>query len=130
MTPNRPYLLRAIHEWLVDNELTPHLLVDANRPGVQVPGAFVRDGQIVLNVAPSAVRDLRLGNDMVSFSARFGGVPMEVFVPPAAILGIYARENGHGMMFADEPEYDDRTPPDDEPSPPSGGGRPALKVVK
>ncbi len=132
MTPKRPYLLRAIHEWLVDNHLTPHLLVDAGRDGVQVPEAYVRDGQIVLNIAPGAVRDLELANDLVSFSARFGGVPMQVRVPPEAVLGIYARENGHGMMFLDEPEAE--TPPDGDDSGPSGssGGsrRPSLKVVK
>ena len=123
-----------MYEWLVDNELTPHLLVDTGHAGVQVPEAYVRDGQIVLNIAPGAVRDLHLGNELISFSARFGGVPLEIFVPPAAVLGIYAREAGHGMMFADDPEPDtglqpDEPPPDDEP-PPRSDGRAALKVVK
>ncbi len=130
MTPNRPYLIRAMHEWLVDNDLTPHLLVDARATGVEVPKAYVNDGQIVLNIAPGAVRDLNLGNDMISFNARFGGMPTDIFVPPAAVLGIYARENGHGMLFSED--ADDSGPPDGdgEPRPPSGGGRPALKVVK
>lgn len=104
MTPSRPYFVRAIYEWLNDNGLTPYLLVDATRPGVQVPTPFVKDGRIVLNIAPGAVRDLFLHNTEVSFSARFGGVPMQVFVPMAAVLAIYSRENGQGMFF-DEEDY-------------------------
>lgn len=102
MTPSRPYFVRAIYEWLNDNGLTPYLLVDATRPGVQVPTPFVKDGRIVLNVAPGAVRDLFLHNTEVSFSARFGGVPMQVFVPMGAVLAIYSRENGQGMFFDEE----------------------------
>jgi len=125
VTPNRPYLIRAIYEWLVDNGMTPHLLVDARANGVEVPPAYVSDGQIVLNIAPGAVRDLRLGNDMISFNARFGGLPTDIFVPPGAVLGIYARENGHGMLFSEDADGDGG-----EPRPPSGGGRPSLKVIK
>ncbi|WP_145500810.1 ClpXP protease specificity-enhancing factor [Yersinia bercovieri] len=106
MSPRRPYLLRAFYEWLIDNQLTPHLVVDVTRPGVSVPMEFARDGQIVLNVAPRAVGNLELGNDGVSFNARFGGVPRQVIVPMAAIVAIYARENGSGTMFEPEEAYD------------------------
>lgn len=106
MSPRRPYLLRAFYEWLLDNQLTPHLVVDVTMPGVMVPMEFARDGQIVLNVAPRAVGNLELGNEDVRFNARFGGVPRNVFVPIAAVLAIYARENGAGTMFEPEAAYD------------------------
>lgn len=136
MKPQKPYLVRAIYDWLVDSELTPHLIVNADYPGVQVPTEYVEEGRIVLNIAPSAVADLLLSNDGISFNARFGGRPWEVYVPAAAVLGLISRENGEGMFFAqeaDEPEAEtDPTDPDPEPptSPPAGGGRPTLKVVK
>ena len=101
MSPRRPYLLRAFYDWLLDNQLTPHLVVDVTMPGVMVPMEFARDGQIVLNVAPRAVGNLELGNDDVRFNARFGGVPRNVFVPIAAVLAIYARENGAGELPGD-----------------------------
>lgn len=134
MTPSRPYIVRAIYEWLNDNNLTAHVLIDATRPGVSVPAAFVQDGRIVLSIAPGAVRDLFIHNDALSFSARFGGVPMHIMAPMASVLGIYARENGEGMFFEADEEFpaetvfDDETPP--VPEPPSGGKRPALRVVK
>jgi len=102
MTSSRPYLIRALYEWIVDNGLTPHLLVDATRPGVEVPQAYVDDGRIVLNIAPLAVHGLALGNERIEFDARFRGVPHHVVVPPAAVLAIYARENGQGMLFGEE----------------------------
>ncbi|MGF1725814.1 ClpXP protease specificity-enhancing factor [Photobacterium nomapromontoriensis] len=105
MTPRRPYLLRAFYDWLVDNDLTPHLVVDATLPGVKVPMEFVSDGQIVLNIAPRAVGNLELGNEAISFSARFSGRPHTVIVPLYAALAIYARENGAGTMFEPEPVY-------------------------
>lgn len=114
MSPRRPYLLRAFYEWLIDNQLTPHLVVDVTRPGVSVPMEFARDGQIVLNVAPRAVGDLELGNDGVSFNARFGGVPRQVSVPMAAIIAIYARENGSGTLFEPEEAYDSDVEGDSE----------------
>ncbi len=126
MTSNRPYLLRAIHEWILDNHCTPHLMVDANAEGVDVPQKHVKDGKIVLNIGPSAVEGLRLGNDEVSFLARFSGVSQLVAVPMTAVLAIYARENGRGMMFGedeDKPDPDNNNPPE----PPT---RPSLKVVK
>lgn len=137
MTSSRPYLVRALYEWIVDNDCTPHLLVNADHAGVQVPDGFASDGQIVLNVAPSAVRQLQMDNQAISFEGRFGGVPHSLHVPSAAVMAIYARENGQGMVFEVEP-----TPPDDETpsdnasagagtaSRPTQGGRPSLKVVK
>ncbi len=132
MNSSRPYLVRALYEWIVDNDCTPHLLVNAEYPGVQVPPGFASDGQIVLNVAPSAVRHLHMDNEAISFEGRFGGIAHSLHVPSAAVMAIYARENGQGMVFEIEP-----TPPDDDtPSDggddgtPRPGGRPSLKVVK
>jgi len=102
MTPNRPYLLRAFYEWIVDNNLTPYLVVDATMTGVKVPTQHVQNGQIVLNINPSAVGNLLLGNDAVTFSARFGGSPFALYIPQRAVLAIYARENGAGTMFTPE----------------------------
>ena len=99
MTSHRPYLLRALYEWIADNGLTPHLLVDATRPGVQVPKHAINDGRIVLNVAQRAVAGLEMTNDLIRFSARFGGVSHSVSVPVGAVLAIYARENGQGMAL-------------------------------
>jgi stringent starvation protein B len=138
MTSNRPYLIRALYEWIADNDLTPHLLVDAEQPGVVVPRAYVADGRIVLNVAAGAVHGLVLGNDAILFSARFGGQPFHVELPIAAVLGIYARENGHGMLFPDpSPDESDEmsaeadAPPGEEPgSSDEKAKRPALRVVK
>ncbi len=130
MLPSRPYLLNALYSWIVDSACTPHILVNAEMEGVQVPASFVQDGQIILNISPSAVQGFHMDADGVSFSARFGGTPHHIFAPIAAILGIYARENGQGMVFEDEYEEGEQpepTPP--EPTPPSGG-RPSLKVVK
>ena len=102
MTSNRPYQIRALYDWLVDNEMTPYLLVDAERESVQVPSRYVEEGRIVLNVSPTAVRDLVLGNDLIAFEARFGGSAFAISLPPDAVLGVYARENGKGMLFPDE----------------------------
>lgn len=102
MTSHRPYLLRALYEWIADNGMTPHLLVDATRPGVQVPMFAVKDGRIVLNVAERAVAKLGMSNEHVRFSARFGGVSHAVSVPISAVLAIYARETGQGMALPEE----------------------------
>lgn len=107
LTPTRPYLVRAIYEWLNDNQLTPYLLVAADLPGVNVPREHVRDGQIVLNIAPHATHQLLMQNDAISFSARFGGVPRSLYIPMSAVLGLYARENSQGMFF-DPEEYADQ----------------------
>lgn len=137
MTSNRPYLIRALYEWLLDNNLTPHLLVDAEQKHVQVPLQFVEEGRIVLNINPSAVMNLELGNQIISFNARFAGQETSVMIPPQAVLGIYARENGRGMLFPDEMENgeheagdDDHDPPDGSGPTPTSRGRPSLKVVK
>jgi stringent starvation protein B len=102
--PTRPYLIRAIYEWAQDNALTPYLLVNADEPNVHVPSQHVKDGQIVLNIAMHAVNQLTMDNDAVSFSARFGGVSQQIYVPMPAVLGLYARENGQGLFF-DPEEY-------------------------
>jgi stringent starvation protein B len=136
VTPSRPYLLRGLYEWLNDNGLTAHLVVDATVSGVDVPPQYVQDGQITLNIAPGAVQGLLMDDRGVSFNARFGGVPMNVYVPMAAVLAIYARENGMGMGFGMEPGaelLESAAAPDPEPQPPEpspGGRRPSLKVVK
>lgn len=130
MTPSRPYFIRAIYEWILDNQLTPYLLVNASYPMVQVPNEFVSEGKIILNLAPSAIRNLHMGNDEVEFSARFGGKARNLHVPVGSILAIYAKENGKGMFF----DEDEMPPPDgtggDEDAPPKPVGKPSLKVVK
>jgi stringent starvation protein B len=125
MTTSRPYLIRAIHEWILDNEMTPHLLVDMEGDGVDVPAQQGQNGKIVLNISPNAVEGLMLGNDAIAFSARFGGIGTDVYVPIESVLAIYARENGRGMVFNED--GDDTEPSDDGPKP---GKRPALKIVK
>lgn len=137
MTPNRPYLLRAFYEWIVDNNGTPYLVVDATAEGVKVPTQFVQNGQIVLNTAPSAVGNLQLGNDAVTFNARFGGKPFALYIPVTAVLAIYARENGAGTVFTLEEEEDEAeifsNSLEEEPAPPEPP-KPKkvshLKVVK
>lgn len=104
LTPTRPYLARAIYEWICDNNLTPYLMVDATKPYTDVPTQFVQDGQIVLNIVPHAVHQLHMSNDAITFSARFGGVSKDIYVPFNAVLGLYARENGQGLFF-DPDEY-------------------------
>ncbi|MCK4103301.1 ClpXP protease specificity-enhancing factor [Acinetobacter radioresistens] len=106
LSPTRPYLARAIYEWICDNQLTPHLLVNATHPQTIVPEQFVQDGQIVLNIAPHAVHQFHMSNEAITFSARFSGVSRELYVPIEAVLGLYARENGQGLFF-DPAEYPD-----------------------
>lgn len=103
MISNRSYIIRAMYDWIVDNNWTPHVQVDANYPGVDVPKAHVQDGVIVLNMAPSAVVGLSMANDWFTFKARFGGVETRLAFPPEAVLAIFARENGQGMPFPPEP---------------------------
>lgn len=100
---SRPYILRALNEWLLDNRLTPYVIVAADMDGVVVPRAHVQDGQLVLNISPDATRDLQVDNEQLTFSARFGGVPMQLYIPVDAVMAIYARENGAGMVFGQEP---------------------------
>ena len=129
MSPSRPYRMRAVYDWIVDNDCTPDVLVDAAPEDVMVPRQFVKDGQIVLNISPSAVVDLNISNEAVFFNGRVGGVATDIYVPISAVIGIYARENGQGMVFEPEegPEPPDDSPP--EPDKPSDG-RPSLKIVK
>jgi stringent starvation protein B len=131
MSSLKPYLIRAIYDWILDNNLTPYLLVDADGEGVVVPRQYVQGGKIVLNLRPQAIQGLALGNDSIQFNARFGGNPMHVDVPVRAVLAIYAQENGKGMIF-DEDSDDDETPPpaDSAPKEEPAKKRPALKVVK
>lgn len=142
--PQRPYLLRAMHEWMSDSGLTPHIIVDASVDGVEVPERHVEDGKIVLNVSFAATDHLELGNEFVRFSARFSGASHTVFVPVAAVLGIYARETGQGLIFAEhdatgeaesgsDPRPDKATlrqPNQSEPKPGSAAHRPHLKIIK
>ncbi len=132
MTPSRPYIMRALYEWIVDNDCTPYILVDAALEDVVVPRQFVKDGQIVLNISPGAVVDLNITNDAVSFNGRFGGVASDIYVPVSSVMGIYARENGQGMVFDAEDSSDDGDKPPDDTPPGSNRpeGRPSLKVVK
>jgi len=140
MTSSRPYLIRALYEWIVDNGFTPYMLVDTSLEMVEVPRAFVENGRIILNISPEATHSLVLGNEAVTFNARFSGTAMDVHVPVVSVLAIYARENGQGMMFG---EQDDSTPPDPgpgtgpgkpdidpAPKPPAEIKRPSLKIVK
>jgi len=125
MTTNRPYLLRALYEWITDNGLTPHVLVNAEIDGVDVPEHSVQKGKVVLNIASGATENLLLNNKTICFKARFSGKPYSINVPMEAVIAIYARENGQGMMFAQE----------DTPQPPVDGSddpppRAHLKIVK
>lgn len=105
LSPTRPYMVRAIFEWLEDNNLTPYIMVDTNQPNVNVPPEYIQDGRIVLNIASRATGNLKIDNDYVHFNARFGGVSREIWVPMSALMGIYAKENSQGMFF-DASEYD------------------------
>jgi len=127
--PKRPYLLRAMHQWMSDCGHTPHVIVDAERAGSEVPRAYVKEGKIVLNLSPSATQRLRLGNDDIEFDARFAGVVHHVRFPVSAVMGIYARETGEGMVFS---EQDLGPEPPKGPAPAEEGAsrRPQLKVVK
>lgn len=150
MTSQRPYILRALYEWIADNGMTPHVLVDARAPGVRVPAHTIKDGQVVLNIADRAVARLEMDNDALRFSARFGGVSQSVVVPIAAVIAIYARETGQGMALPpdlqagagseEEPGDVDAAPsamqdsspdpsdPSPQPDPPKRGGH--LRIVK
>lgn len=131
MNSSRPYLLRALYEWILDNNCTPYLLVNAGYPETVVPQNFVEDGQIVLNVSPNAVRQLDMDNDRVTFDGRFGGVPQQVWLPVQSVMAIYARENGQGMVFEIEPVTPPEPPTDHiKPESKPAASRPALKVVK
>ncbi len=132
MSSSQPYLIRAIYDWIIDNNFTPYLLVNAENDSAMIPREYVEDGKIVLNINPSAISDLQLGNDYIMFNARFSGKAMEVSIPVVAVLAIYARENGQGMMFDENNNSLPPTPPENTPSPekPKKPQKPQLKVVK
>ena len=128
MSSSRPYLLQALFDWIVANDCTPYVLVDASVSGVDVPQQHVKDGQIVLNISPSAVTGFSINSDGLFFNARFGGIATDIFAPTSAIMGIYARENGQGMIF----ETEEKTGPESPQDPPAGKKptKPSLTVVK
>lgn len=130
MLVQRPYLLRAFYNWIVDSECTPHIIVDANQPCVEVPQQFIEDGKIVLNIAPRSVMQFSMDDDAVAFNARFSGQPMQVYVPIYAIQGIYARENGEGTLFPDEPAYQALEKTEPVVKEKEKEKRPSLTVVK
>jgi stringent starvation protein B len=135
LIPTKPYMVRAIHEWCVDNGLTPHLLVAVDAQ-TRVPKAYVKDGEIVLNLNYSATKDLLLDNDAIVFSARFGGVSQNLYVPMGAVKGIFARENGQGMFFELEalvvatPDANAEAAPQQSPAKPAAKKKPTLTIVK
>jgi stringent starvation protein B len=138
MTSSRPYLIRAIHDWILDNDLTPHIVVNADVEDVRVPSEYIKDGQISLNISTAAVHGLSMDNDWIMFDARFGGKSFQVSVPTSAVLAIFARENGAGMSFGEEEQPDD--PPPEPARDAKGRGKkkagkkpktqPALRIVK
>lgn len=145
MTPTRPYLLRAFYDWITDNNCTPHIIVNANLPDVMVPEQYIENGQIVLNISMPAVHHLELKNEAISFSARFAGIAHNVYIPTNAIVAIYAKENGRGMIFAEEDETthppdktktkgessnDKKGGKDGKGTGKRGGGKPNLTIVK
>ncbi|HCH26331.1 MULTISPECIES: ClpXP protease specificity-enhancing factor [Psychrobacter] len=135
LTPTRPYMVRALYQWIEDNALTPYLMVDATAKNVQVPTEHVQDGRIVLNIASRATGNMRIDNDYIQFSARFGGVSQEIWVPLTAVMGIYAKENSQGMFF-DPNEYDNYAPEEQHTTPkadkpkPKRDNKAGLKVLK
>lgn len=133
MTSTQPYMLRAFYDWIVDNGLTPYAVVNVNWPNVEVPSQYVQDGQIVLNLSPSACINFSIDLEAVSFQARFGGQPMQVFFPCGAVTAIYAKENGAGTVFTEEqpPQQEDQDKPTLATTAPQRSGKKAtLKVVK
>ncbi len=125
MTSLKPYLIRSIYEWIIDNELTPYLLVNAENSRAVLPQKLIEDGKIILNIKPQAIQGLDLGNTDIQFNARFSGKPMGILVPVSAVMAIYAKENGKGMIFDQEELTDENPPPDDKPP-----SRPNLRIVK
>jgi stringent starvation protein B len=131
MTSSKPYLIRALYQWLLDNQMTPYVLADTSIVDVQVPTGVANDGKVVLNLSPSAIQNLEMSNDFLSFSARFNGVAQNVYCPMSSLLAIYAQENGEGMMFSAEPG-DNQSPQAavGESDKPIKNLKPGLKVVK
>ena len=139
MSSSRPYLIRAYYEWILDNSCTPYILINAGWAGVDVPEEHIKNGQIVLNISPTAVQNLLIDNEAISFDGRFSGMPRQIYAPLPALMGIYARENGQGMVFEPEGIRPDPTDPDNGGGESSGGSsdagsgkskKPSLRVVK
>jgi stringent starvation protein B len=131
MTPSKPYLIRGLYQWLLDNQMTPYILADTGSGEVLVPKGVENDGKVVLNLAPSAIQNLEMTNDFISFSARFNGVAEDVYCPMPSILAIYARENGKGMMFSTEAEESqDQGAEVNDSEKTKKPSRPGLKIVK
>ncbi len=139
MTSSRPYIVRALYDWILDNDCTPYILVNALFPGVEVPQEHVKDGQIILNISPTAIQHLSLGNDAVDFDGRFAGIPKRVYIPISAVMGIYAKENGQGMIFETEGHRPEPTDPGGSDNEQAGkgqaerksrGSKPPLRLVK
>ena len=127
MTSLKPYLIRSIYEWIIDNNLTPHLLVDAENTSAILPIEYVEDGKIILNIRPEAIHGLSLGNEQIEFNARFSGKSMHIITPVIAVLAIYAKENGKGMIFDQEDHDSNEPPPLPEKKPVA---KPNLRIVK
>ena len=127
MTPNRPYIIRGLYDWIVDNGMTPYLMVDAGYPNTHVPEKYIKDGKVVLNISTASVKELDLGNELILFNARFSGQPIKIRVPIDAVMAIYARENGNGMIFAEETIMSENTT-EDVKAPEKRN--PNLKIVK
>ena len=130
MTSSRPYLVRAMYQWIADNGMTPHLLADASVDGIQIPTEHVQNGKIILNIAPMAITGLVLGDAEITFSARFSGKSVGIYIPVEAVLAIYAKENGQGMMFSEDDGAMSSSDDDDPEPDPDRPKRPALRVVK
>lgn len=131
MTPNKPYLIRALYEWLVDNDATPYIMVDTTQDGVEIPAGIDKDGQVVLNISARAVTGLEMHNTHIAFSARFSGKPQSIYIPIQAVMAIYSMEDGEGMMFAEETSTNSSNKKA-SPALEKGGKdkKPGLKIVK
>ena len=132
LTSTKPYLVRALYDWINDNNCTPHIVVNAEADNVEIPKQYVEDGRITLNISPEAVRNLQITNDFLEFSARFNGVTTQLYTPIAAILAIYAKENGHGMVFGEEHIQNTYAPKEIKMSVkrPDPNKKPSFKVIK
>lgn len=137
LTPTRPYMVRAIYQWIEDNALTPYLMVDATHEHARVPMEYVQDGRIVLSIATASVGKIEMENDFIFFTARFGGVSQEIWIPMQAVMGIYAKENSQAGIFFDPREYDNYTPAETESKQPSSNkpkpkreNKAGLKILK
>ncbi|MDJ0881646.1 MAG: ClpXP protease specificity-enhancing factor [Gammaproteobacteria bacterium] len=133
MTSNKPYLIRALYEWLVDNDATPYILVNSQFPGVEIPAGIDKEGQVVLNIAARAVQGLEMSNEYITFSARFNGISQQLFIPVQSVMAIYSMEDGQGMMFADDAQAEagnESVEKEDAKKEPEPSKKPGLTIVK